>query len=130
MKPLLKVKTTVKISGVEAPTWELVSILPSSLMHAVWNPDQQVLVCQFDSVKENFIDYPVKSKAGSFNWQERRAEQYYRLNLTDTDAIKHLLDNYVDNYKGEEFIIKFEQPEQPASKPEAVEEEKEELTTE
>lgn len=115
MKPLLKVKTTVKIGGVdspavETPTWELIAILPTSLMHAVWNPEKEMLVCQFNSVKENFVDYPVKSKTGNVNWQERKAEQYYRITLTDIDAIKDLLNTYVENYKGEDFVMKFESP--------------------
>lgn len=118
MKPLLKVKTTVKISGVDAPSWELISILPTSLMHAVWNPDQEMLVCQFNSIKENFIDYPVKKKGGGVDWQERKAEQYYRVTLNDVDAIKDLLESYVENYKGEDFAFKFEQP---TPEPEQVE---------
>lgn len=130
MKPLLKVKTTVKIGGqgspaIDAPTWELIAILPSSLMHAVWNPDKQMLVCQFNSVKENYVDYPVKSKTGNINWQERKAEQYYRITVTDTDAVQTLLETYVENYKGEDFVIKFEEPvpqEEPTSQTETVEE--------
>jgi hypothetical protein len=110
MKTLLKVNTTVKFDGQDVDSWELIAVLPSSLMHAVWNPERQGLVCQLNSVKENFVDYPVQQK-GQVKWQERRAEQYYRITIYDKKAIQDILDTFVVNYGGEDWQVVYTKPE-------------------
>lgn len=108
MKPLIFVKTQIKVDRIPEPveSWELVSFGPCPVMHAAWNPVAQMLVCQLDSVKENFVDFPVKDKKGGVNHQERRADQYYRVTLSDKDAVKYILENLTANYTDQEWEIR------------------------
>lgn len=104
-KPLVFVQTKVKVDSnpEEYDSWELLAFADCPIMHAAYNPIKQSLVCQFNSVKENFVDYPTQNKAGKVTLTERRAEQYYRQVVTDKEAIQYILDNYVGNYDGQEW---------------------------
>lgn len=111
MKPLVYVNTKVRIDAQttdEVDSWELVAFGDCPIMHAAWNPKTQLLVCQINSVKENFVDFPVRTKSGAVNIQERRAEVYYRVTLSDKDAIQYILENFVGNYKGQDWKITVE----------------------
>lgn len=105
-KPLVFVKTKVKVDGTpeDLDSWELLAFGPSPVMHAAYNPVKQALVCQIDSVKENFVDVPKQGKNGKVDIQERRVDQYYRIVINDTDAIQYILDNFVGNYTGQEWL--------------------------
>lgn len=119
MKPLVYVNTKVRVdagSTVEADSWELVSFGDCPVMHAAWNPLTQILVCQINSVKENFVDFPTRTKTGSINMQERRAEQYYRVTISDKEAIQFIMDSFVGNYSGQEWQVVYT----PEVKPEAI----------
>lgn len=112
-KPLVYVNTKVKVdqNPEDFDSWELLAFGDSPIMHAAWNPVKQMLVCQFNSVKENFVDFPTQNKAGKVTMQERRADQYYRQTISDKAAIQYILDNYVGNYDGQEWDIVIEQDE-------------------
>lgn len=109
-KPLIFVKTKVKIDNdsQEMDSWDLVAFGECPIMHAAWNPLKQLLVCQFSSIKENFVDIPKQTKTGKVNFQQSRVEQYYRLTMYDKEAIQHILDTYVSNYDGQEWELKVE----------------------
>lgn len=107
-KPLVYVNTKVRLNQIPGPVdaWELISIEDCPIMHAAWNPDKQALVVQFSSVKENFVDFPIQNKkTGKVQMQERRADMYYRLTIEDHDAIQFILDNYVANFKNQNWKI-------------------------
>lgn len=106
-KPLVFVRTKVKVDNQpeELDSWELLAFQDCPIMHAAFNPVKQALVCQFNSVKENFVDFPKQSAKGKVEIQERRAEQYYRQVVTDKEAIQYILDTYVGNYTGQEWEI-------------------------
>lgn len=107
-KPFLFVNTTVTVGdGTPVNSWELINIGDSTLMHAAWNPEQSLLVCQFNSIKESIIPYPVMKKNGKTpEMQERRVDQYYRITIGDKDAIKYLLTELCANYTNQEWDIK------------------------
>lgn len=110
-KPLVFVQTKVKVDAnpEDFDSWELLAFGDCPIMHAAYNPVKQALVCQFSSVKENFVDYPTQGKNGKVSMQERRAEQYYRQVVTDKEAIQYILDNYVGNYDGQEWDYKIDE---------------------
>lgn len=107
MKPFLFISTTIQVQdGSMIKSWELVNLGESSLMHAAWNPEKQLLVCQFNSVKEAIVPYPVVAKNGkSSSIQDKRVEQYYRITIEDKDAIKYILENLTSNYTNQEWEI-------------------------
>lgn len=107
-KPLVFVRTKVKIDNEskELDSWDLVAFGDCPIMHAAWNPLKQLLVCQFNSIKENFVDMPKQTKTGKVTFQQSRAEQYYRLTMYDQEAIQHILDTYVSNYDGQDWLLK------------------------
>lgn len=123
-KPLVYVKTQVKVDSNPDPieSWELLALGECPVMHAAYNPVTQGLVCQFNSIKENLVDIPKQNSKGKISFQEKRAEQYYRVVVTDKDAIQHILDNFVSNYAGQDWNVTYEQP-QPQVKKEDVEDE-------
>lgn len=102
-KPLVFVKNRVKIEkiGKEIDSWDLIAFGPSSIMHAAWNPYDKLLVCQFDSAKENLVQIPKQSSTGKVTFKDSKAEQYYRVTIYDLDAIQYILDNFVGNFEGE-----------------------------
>lgn len=106
-KPLVFVKNKVKFenTGKEMNSWDLLSFENSPIMHAAWNPMEQMLVVQFNSVKENFVDVPKASKTGKVTMNPSRAEQYYRVTISDKAAVQHILDTYVSNYDGQEWEL-------------------------
>lgn len=105
MKPFLFISTTIQVQdGSMIKSWELINLGDSSLMHAAWNPEKQLLVCQFNSVKENLTPYPVIVK-GKSTIQERKVEQYYRITVEDKDAVKYILENLTSNYTNQEWEI-------------------------
>jgi len=106
-KPLVFVKNKVRIEkiGKEVDSWDLLAFGDSPIMHAAWNPLEQMLVCQFNSVKENFVDMPKASKTGKVTISQGRAEQYYRVTISDKSAVQFILDNYVSNYDGQEWEL-------------------------
>lgn len=111
MKPLVFVNTQIRVDKVPelVDSWELVAFSPCPVMHAAWNPVNQMLVCQLDSVKESFVDYPVRNtKTSKVDMQERRVDQYYRITLSDKEAIKFILENYVANFTDQEWEIQFD----------------------
>lgn len=116
-KPLVFVKTKIKVDGSqdELDSWELLAFSPCPIMHAAYNPIKQMLVCQFDSVKESFVDVPKQEKNGKVTIQERRVDQYYRPVIADLDAIQFILDNYVGNYTGQEWLHGIEETAENAS---------------
>lgn len=123
-KPLVFVKTRVKIDkiGKEVDSWDLLAFSDCPIMHAAWNPVDKLLVCQFDSAKENIIQIPkAATNTGKITFKEGKAEQYYRVTIYDLDAVQFILDTYVANFKGGEWMLQ-EQLEQ-------VEEESEDLMT-
>lgn len=106
-KPFLFVSTTITVSdGSQFKSWELVNMGDSSFMHAAWNPEKELLVCQFNSIKENMIPYPVVAKSGKTTFQEKRMEQYYRITIDDKTAVKYILENLCMNYTGQEWDVK------------------------
>lgn len=115
-KPLVFVKNRVKFDKIEkdAESWDLLSFGDCPIMHAAWNPLEQMLVIQFNSVKENFVDVPKASKSGKVTISSSRAEQYYRVTITDKAAVQHILETYVSNYDGQEWELsdQFEESEQ------------------
>lgn len=110
-KPLVFVNTKVKVDANpdDFDSWELLAFGDCPIMHAAYNPVKQALVCQFNSVKENFVDYPTQSKAGKVTMQERRADQYYRQVVSDKEAIQFILETYVANYNGQEWDYKIDE---------------------
>lgn len=109
-KPLVFVRTKIRIDNdpEETDSWELLAIDKAHLMHAAWNPIKQMLVCQFDSVKESFQAVPKKSNSGKVTTQVQKVDEYYRVTIGDTDAIQNILDNFVVNYDGQEWKISVE----------------------
>jgi len=112
-KPLVYVKTQVKVDTNPEPidSWELLAFGGCPIMHAAYNPVTQGLVCQFSSVKENYIDVPKANAKGQVKFQTQKAEQYYRVVVTDKDAIEHILSTYVSNYAGQNWNVVYEKPE-------------------
>lgn len=106
-KPLVFVKNRVKIEkiGKEVDSWDLLAFGDCPIMHAAWNPMEQMLVVQFNSVKENLVDIPRASKTGKVTMNQSRAEQYYRVTISDKSAVQFILDNYVSNYDGQEWEL-------------------------
>lgn len=107
-KPLVLVKTRVRIEKIdkEVESWDLLAFSASPIMHAAWNPVDKMLVCQFDSSKENIIQIPKQAtNTGKITFKEGKAEQYYRVTIYDLDAIQFILDNYVANFKGGEWQL-------------------------
>jgi hypothetical protein len=123
-KPLVYVKTQVKVDSNPEPveSWELLAFGESPIMHAAYNPVNKGLVCQFNSIKENFVDIPKQNPKGKVTFQERRAEQYYRVVVTDKEAIEHILNTYVSNYADQNWDVTYEQL-QPQVEEEDVNEE-------
>ncbi len=106
-KPFLFVSTTITVTdGSQINSWELVNLGSGSLMHAAWNPEREMLVCQFNSVKENIVPYPVVAKTGKTSLQDKRVEQYYRITFDDKEAVKYLLENLCINYTNQNWDIK------------------------
>ncbi len=117
-KPFLFVKSTIQASdGIQTDSWELFCIGKSTLMHAAWNPEKQLLVCQFDSVKENIVPVPQVAKNGKFTTVDKRMAQYYRVTIEDKEAVKYLLENLCENYNGQDWDLKYTpvKQEQPAT---------------
>ena len=107
-KPFLFVNSSIKVSDKNiTPSWELFSVGASNLMHAAWNPEKQLLVCQFDSVKENFIEVPQVAKTGKITTVDKRIDQYYRVTIEDKEAIKYMLENLCMNYTNQEWDLKY-----------------------
>lgn len=98
-KPLVFVKNRVRIEKIdkEVDSWDLVAFGDCPIMHAAWNPSEKLLVCQFDSHKENLLTVPKQTKSGKMTFGSSRADQYYRITLYDLDAVQHILDTYVSN---------------------------------
>ncbi len=121
-KPFLFLSTTIQVQdGSMIKSWELINLGEGSLMHAAWNPEKQLLVCQFDSVKENLAPYPVVAKNGKTSIQERKVEQYYRITVEDKDAVRYILENLTSNYTNQEWEIKHETHPAEQMKPEGHE---------
>lgn len=106
-KPLVFVRNKVRIEkiGKDLDSWDLLAFGDSPIMHAAWNPLEQMLVVQFNSVKENFVDVPKASNSGKVTINQSRAEQYYRVTISDKNAVQHILDTYVSNYDGQEWEL-------------------------
>jgi hypothetical protein len=105
-KPLVKVNTTIRIDNNPVQSWELLSFGECPIMHAAWNPQARVLICQYDSVKESIESIPVfNKKTKKVDYEQKRVDAYYRVTVEDKEGIKFILDNLVSNYKGEEFDI-------------------------
>jgi len=106
-KPLVFVKNKVRIEkiGKEVDSWDLIAFGSCPIMHAAWNPYDKLLVCQFDSAKENLVQIPKQSSTGKVTFKESKAEQYYRVTIYDTDAVQFILDNYVANFEGGEWML-------------------------
>ncbi len=122
MKPFLFIYTTIQVQdGSMVKSWELINLGGSNLMHAAWNPEKQLLVCQFDSVKENLAQVPVVGKNGKASIQDRRVEQYYRITVEDKNAIKYILENLTSNYVDQEWEIVHNTSPVEAMKPEGQE---------
>lgn len=105
-KPLVFVRTKIKVEGTEGEldSWELIALLPSPLMHAAWNPIKGMLVCQFDSVKEGFENTPKQDqKTKKVTFSLGRIDTYYRVTISDAEAIQYILENYVGNYTGQDW---------------------------
>lgn len=103
-KQFLFVKTTITASdGSPTESWEMYSLGNSDLMHAAWNPEKQLLVCQYNSIKENVVPVPQVAKNGKFSTVDKRVQQYYRITIEDKDAIKYLLENLCANYDGQKW---------------------------
>lgn len=106
-KPFLFVESTITVTdGSQFKSWELVNMGDSSLMHAAWNPEKELLVCQFNSVKENMIPYPVVAKNGKTSLQDKRMEQYYRITIDDKSAVEYILKNLCMNFTDQEWDVK------------------------
>jgi hypothetical protein len=106
-KPFLFIETTITVSdGSQIESWELINVGDSSIMHAAWNPEKELLVCQFDSVKETIVPYPMVAKNGKTTLQDKRVDQYYRITFTDKAAVKYILDNLCMNYTNQKWDIK------------------------
>ncbi len=107
-KPFLFVSTTITVTdNTQVNSWELFNIGDSTLMHAAWNPEKQLLVCQFNSIKENVVPYPVIGKNGKGTMQDKRMQQYYRITIEDKDAVKFILENLCINYSGQKWDISY-----------------------
>ncbi len=107
-KPLVQVKTRVRIDKIdkEVDSWDLLAFSDCPIMHAAWNPVDKMLVCQFDSAKENVIQIPKQAaNTGKVTFKESKAEQYYRVTIYDLDAIQFILDSYVANFKGGDWKL-------------------------
>lgn len=96
--------------GKELETWELFNAGGvSPIVHAMWDPLKLELICQYNFHKENLVDYPTMSKSGKINSQERKLDQYFIFVIKDHNAIQHLLDNFVSNYNGQNWLIEHQQ---------------------
>ena len=107
-KPLVFIKTKVKIDKYEneLDSWDLISFGECPIMHAAWNPVQKVLICQFDSAKENIVTIPKQAaNSGKVTFKESKAEQYYRVTIYDLDAVQFILDTYVANSVPSDWVM-------------------------
>lgn len=116
MKPLVFVKNRVRIEkiGKEVDSWDLLAFGDSPIMHAAWNPYDKFLTCQFISHKENLIQIPKQSSTGKVTFKDSKADQYYRVTTYDLDAVQYILDTFVGNYKGQEWMLQDQFIETPA----------------
>ena len=97
-KPLFKYKLDIKTeTGKTISTWGVYPVLNTTkIIDGVYDPEGKVLKLLFDSVTEQYIDYPVQTKNGKFEMQQRKLDQYYRGSINDQD-IETFLSLYVDN---------------------------------
>ena len=117
MKPLLfsrcKVKDNVQQ---DKESWELLPISSDSpILHAAWNPFSEILIVNLNQHKENLEAVPtgniIKGKKGEGDRQEttlRNVDTWYRVTITDKDAVQHILNTLTDNYIGQEWDIHYE----------------------
>ncbi len=128
MKNLLFVKTQVEFRDRKNPeiahpvsTWELLPIGNTPILHAMWNPESQTLVINYNSSKDTAIpeNQVVKNKLEQIiRWRPK----YYNVSVSDRDAIIHLLKTQVDNFTDDtEWEISWNGPEVNENKEELIE---------
>ena len=107
-KPMVFIKAKVKIDKIEKEldSWDLVNFGDCPIMHAAWNPVQKMLICQIDSVKENLVTIPKQAKnSGNITLRESRSDQYYRVTISDLDAVQFILNTYVANAYPSDWML-------------------------
>lgn len=116
-KPLVFARTTFKYqkTGEDVETWELFNIGGGSpIVHAMWDPIEKRLGCQYQFSKENLVDYPMLQKQGKDRGkmvlQERKMHQWFIVPIKDHDAIRYILENFVANYEDQDWFIEYAPP--------------------
>lgn len=98
MKPLMKYHVTIQApDGRRIKTWGVFPVSNSTkILDGIYNPEAKELSLLFDSVTEQYVDFPVQKANGKYDVQQRKLDQYYKFKLPQED-IKYFIDQYVDN---------------------------------
>lgn len=109
LKPLFKYHLSIKAENEKTiDTWGIYPVLNNTkILDGVYDPEGKVLKLLFDSVTEQYVDYPVETKNGKLELQQRKLDQYYRGSISNED-LENFLNLYVENnfeYNSTNLII-------------------------